>query len=358
MVTAGMTLPELLIGIMITAFILIGTAYLTTSTARNATRLSANAELVREGQMAQQIIAGRISEAIYIWAPGSTTDIQLSSTSSAITTQNTLTGRNTPVWPIGRNSYFEDQTKGTPRPLQILAMVLPPIKPTYDANGDISNCKDVESSFQGSDTTRNNASERTDGCYRFFAYYPIRRSTIVNSPLSAHEKPQSDSFNDKPNDPTNDRWLLMEYRANLYRGGGNGLVWNPGYVAGNRTEGVKLAQIGMTNIQSFFMGRSGHILLDYIKPNSLSFRIFRPGSPNANGITDPTITITDASGLTRSKLNTNNGRVAFNFQLERLLSNDRNGPKAYVPIEGSTTVKNWYCPKAIKTTPNFDYNCP
>lgn len=351
-VTAGMTLPELLIGIIITALVLFSLAFLTMSTGRNTTRLSANAELVKEGQMAQQLIAGRISEAIYIWAPGSTTDIQLG---NGETTKNTITGGNTPVWSIGRNSYFEDEINKIPRSLPILAMVLPPSKPTYDANGDISNCNDIDStSLLSGDTTQTNASTRTDGCYRLFAYYPVRRSFLVNARLQPFEKPPANNFNDKPNDPANDRWVLMEFRANLYKGVGSGGAWNPGYVAGNRTEGVTLAQIGMTTLRPFFAGRHGNLLLDYIKPNSLSFRIFRPGSPDTNGRTDPTIQ--DASG--KSVVNTNNGRVEFEFDLERLLSDDLNGPKAFVPIKGSTTVKNWYCPKAIKTTPNFDYNCP
>lgn len=362
---SGLTLIELLIGIAIACLIMFTLTYITMSTSNTTNQSMVRNNLIKEGQIAQQIISGRLSEAVYVWPSGITPNIVL--TSSGVTTKNTVdptaTGAASFQWKYGNNgtvAYYN--SSGIPYSQLFVAMILPPVNPSYNpATGAITNCISQEAADSNVTTTDTNAASTTDGCYRFFAYYPMRRSyltSLSNSDLAASNKPIADSKNDIPGDATQDRWVLMEFRANLYDGSA---AWNPNYGGAAVTANTNLPKLGVssgslswnTKIQPLLAGRSANVLVDYVKPNSVSFTVYRPGSPDASGKVDPTLA--DASG--NSLLNTNNGHVDYTFQLEKIMGDGKKVQATNNNLGGSIVIKNWYCPKAMKTSP-FALNCP
>ena len=194
----GFTLIEILVALAVMAVLMLAFVRFFSGTLRTAASLQAQNELLNEGQLAHHLIVSRIKEAWYVWPPGSV----LRLANSGWTTENSLRGGQD--WTVGPT---------------FLAMILPPEQ----------------------DQTRCSANDR--GCFRFFAYYPMKRSFYLAhaSPVEALEP-----------DPRNDRkvWVLMEYRA-YYKPGRN----CPVKPSGKPNPGIKA-----------YRGNRGRLLVDYVQP--------------------------------------------------------------------------------------------
>ncbi len=198
----GFTLLEILVALGILAILMLAFARFFGSTLRASSHLQIQNELLNEAQVAHQLIASRVKEAWYVWPPGSV--LRLAHT--GWTTENTLAGSRD--WAVG--PFF-------------LAMILPPRK------------DDVV------------CTTNPDGCFRFFAYYPMLRSHYVAhaAPVEALEP-----------DPANDTrvWVLMEYRA-LYRRSGSADC--PVTSSGEPDPSNQA-----------YKGKRGRLLVDYVQPLS------------------------------------------------------------------------------------------
>lgn len=164
-VEAGFTLIEMLVVMAILGIILLAIGNTFISGSRTTTLSVARAELQQETVNAQQLIVSRVKEAWYVFPPN-----------TSFTLNDTPLRRN----PITSNRNW---TVGTH---PILAMVLPPRNPALTC-----------------------AAATNDGCYRFFAYYPVLRSVWVGG-TSGASNPGLDSANDAST------WVLAEYRDYYY----------------------------------------------------------------------------------------------------------------------------------------------
>lgn len=162
----GLTLVEMLIVIALLGIVM--TALTTTfiSSSRATTLAMTRAELQQETINAEQLIASRVKEAWYVFPPGQTLVL---AGSDAVTRRNPNSGNVT--WTIGTDP--------------ILALILPPRNPKLE-------CKTGDN----------------DGCYRFFAYYPVKRSEWVAG-TSGASNPENDAAN-------GESWVLVEYRDYYY----------------------------------------------------------------------------------------------------------------------------------------------
>jgi prepilin-type N-terminal cleavage/methylation domain-containing protein len=290
----GFTLVELLIAILVAGLLLAAVGALIRDSANASNRINLNADIIKEGQIAQQLITGRLGEAIYIWWPTGTSLSNILLASSGSTTKNTVDGNNSWQWIVNNtvNNRF-------------VAMILPPRAPNYiPGTNSITNCTTISS----------------DGCYRFFAYYPAIRSNLVgDTTLSPSEKPKADPQNGS-------QWVLMEYRANLFDGS---TAWTPNYVnqnGVNRISGIPAATYYQSSAGN---SRSGAILVDYIKPGSLKFAITRPTAAIA-GVARP------------------DGKVAVSFEMQRLTGSDpsiRATAANNEALGATVSPRNWGCPQ-------------
>lgn len=157
---AGFTLIELLVAMALMGIVLFAVASFFTQGSRVSSQSNSRAELQQDILTAQQVIAGRLREAYYVYPPD--TLVSLPGVPGH-PTANPVTG----------GSSWTVQTH------PVLAMVLPPAPGTAE--------------------------------YRFFAYYPVLRSTWVaqtaNASLRA-KNPGEDAANASA-------WVLAEYRAPL-----------------------------------------------------------------------------------------------------------------------------------------------
>lgn len=161
---AGLTLVELLVGMALFG-LLMTVLYQTLSSATDGTgRLTSQGLLQQEALNGQAVIASRLKEAWYVYPGGSTLNFA----------NNTLI-RN----PSTNTSSF---TVGTQ---PVLAMILPP-------------------RASGATCTPNTANN--SGCYRFYAYYGMKRSDWVTA---------ATGFKDPGAEPTGvpATWIIAEYQA-------------------------------------------------------------------------------------------------------------------------------------------------
>jgi prepilin-type N-terminal cleavage/methylation domain-containing protein len=159
----GFTLVELLISLALLGIVMVTLFQTMGGTIQASNSTNASNDLLREGQIAQQILTARFREACYVFPAGAT----LSLAASGYSTKNAFGSPDTD-WNINTHP--------------IVAMVLPP-----DPN----------------DPTPE---------FRFIAYYAIPRSQYtVPSPLGA--APSNNPGQDAANDSTT--WMIMEYRKNL-----------------------------------------------------------------------------------------------------------------------------------------------
>ncbi|ADY25298.1 hypothetical protein Deipr_0123 [Deinococcus proteolyticus MRP] len=171
----GLTLVELLVGMGILALLLVAVSSFFTSTSDGAVQVNTRAELQQDVLNVEQLLASRIKEAWYIYTPNRG-QINLG---TGQLRQNPLSG--TGVWNL-------DTVTGTVDGGHMLAMILPPENAALNCTAD------------------------TKGCFRFYAYYPVKRSVWVAGTAS-------DGANNPgagPNDANT--WVLVELRANYLTG--------------------------------------------------------------------------------------------------------------------------------------------
>lgn len=172
---AGFTLIEMLVVMAILGVVLLAVSNTFISGSRTTTLSVARAELQQETVNAQQLIASRVKEAWYVFPPNQTLNL-----GSGELRKNPMPGASAGAWKIVDHP--------------ILALILPPQTPG-------GSC--VASA--GTSSTEN------DGCYRFFAYYPVLRDQWVKkSAADSAANPGPDAANDSSS------WVLAEYRDFYY----------------------------------------------------------------------------------------------------------------------------------------------
>jgi prepilin-type N-terminal cleavage/methylation domain-containing protein len=160
----GFTIIELLVGMGIMSVLIATFVAFFGKTLDVAKSLDIQNELLADGQIAQQIAASRLQEGWYILPNGHTLTLNI-----GWRTQNPIT--NAYVWTIGTHP--------------MLAVVLPPRSLAVTC------------------------ASSTDGCYRFYAIYAIKRSLYVTSTAS-------DLSNRLPADTNNSNaWVLMQAECTL-----------------------------------------------------------------------------------------------------------------------------------------------
>lgn len=226
--TGGFTLVELLIGMAIIGVILLTISNLFVNTIKDTETISSKADLVKIAQHTQQIISGRISDAIYIWSPAITSGKEFNLGNSAdkqAKTDKVILGMN------NNTSLAKWQVKTNDN--RFLAMILPP-RVQYNASNCISSA---------SRTMQDN------NCYRFIAYYPLKVADLQSLPTNS--RPATSSPNE---------WAIMEYRHSL-------IGWKPIYTNDGSNTLSNLPSVSDLSASS----TKGHILINHIQANSVSF---------------------------------------------------------------------------------------
>jgi prepilin-type N-terminal cleavage/methylation domain-containing protein len=247
---AGFTLLELLVGMALIGVVLTALVSFFTQGSQASAQSSSRAELQQEVLNAQQLIAGKLKEAWYVYPPGQTINM----TGTALTQK-----------PAGGNSW---QVGTDP----ILAMVLPP--------------RNTALKCAATENLSVVPPEGPDGCYRFLAYYPVKRSVWVSGTgTGSWRSPGADAAN-------GDTWVLAEYRATFPLSAGSPPPTTP---------------------SSIPTGNSANILSDYIAPTTVT-----PGFTTTSPVnsTYTMFTYTAANGLAASATNPVNS-VTINLATTR-----------------------------------------
>lgn len=209
----GFTLLELVIAMAVMGILMVSFIQFFVGSLKTAQDLDSRSELVAEGQIAHQLISARLQEAWYILPPATT--VTLSHTSAWMITK-----------PSGGTGWTVESSSEP-----FIAMVLPPTN--------------LGQTCSSSDTS---------GCYRFFAYYAIKRSDYVTN--------TSTRTNDRLfSDPSNPNALvLMQYSGFL----------PSGTVASNSTT-TTVTPSSLHNIRA-------DLLADYVVPvnTSVTFSNYQP----------------------------------------------------------------------------------
>ncbi len=151
---------EMLIGLFILGAIMVAFFRIVGSTVDSSNELGQRNDLIQDGQVAQQIITGKIQEACYVYPTG-----QVINLGSSYTRQRTVgTGAPSSNWTVGTDP--------------ILAMLLP--SDSRAIGGNV-------------------------GLNRFVAYYPVLRSTWTTS-AAPSQNPGAD-----PGNASN--WILVQVQA-------------------------------------------------------------------------------------------------------------------------------------------------
>lgn len=167
---AGFTLLELLVGMALMGIVLAALFSVFTQGSQVSAQSSSRAELQQEVLNTQQLIAGKLREAWYVYPPGQTL---------AFTSTNAPTARN----PVTLNQNWIVGTH------PVVAMILPPRMTSPPATP----C----------------SATNPERCYRFVAYYPVLRSVWVTGTAASSWRNPGDDANNA------NTWILAEYRANM-----------------------------------------------------------------------------------------------------------------------------------------------
>lgn len=227
----GFTLVEMLVSLAILGILMAGFTFLFGNTLTVTRQLDVRNDILSDAQIAQNLMVSRIQEAWYVYPSG--TSLSLPSTGAVWQTANPVGGSNT--FTVGTN---------------FVAVLDPPTSPG-------ANC-----------TT---SPLVTDGCYHFYAYYPVMRSNYVSGTAGAFaNRLLADSQN--PN-----AWVLMQYDAFVSDG-----VIPPnltGCVPAGDPPPITTGQILQCNA-NFFTGLTGtlfsarsNLLADYLTPNVTPFTV-------------------------------------------------------------------------------------
>ena len=243
----GLTLVELLVGMALMGIILTALVSFFMQSSKASMQSSARADLQQETLNAQQLIAGKLKEAWYIYPQGQTIKM----------TDTALTQR-----PAGGNTW----TVGTD---PILAMLLPPRSST-------NTCNTTATSTAATGPSQN-------GCYRFLAYFPVKRSVwVAGTGTDSWRNPGPDAQND-------DTWVLAEYR---------------GLISSSPTS------FPPSTLPAAPTGNTSNLLTDYVAPTTLTtgfttssntYTMFGYGTANgsASSLTNPVNSVTLNLGVTR-----------------------------------------------------------
>lgn len=165
----GITLVELLVALAILGVLMAAFAGFFVSTLRTTSDLDRRNELLLDGQIAHQLLVSRLQEAWFVYPSGQVVTLNAP---AAWQTTNPSSGSN--IWTVGSN---------------FVAAVLPPLRVG-------SACSPARP-------------DQTNGCYRFFAYYPLHRAAYVANTAN-------DILARLPAEPANaGAWVLMQYTAFL-----------------------------------------------------------------------------------------------------------------------------------------------
>ena len=216
----GFTLIEVLVSLSILGVIITALFQTIGSTTALSNSTNSSNDLIREGQIAQQVLNARIKEACYIYP----TDNTITLATSGLTTKNAFSAPPSYDWKINTHP--------------MIAMILPP---------------------DSADLTLTN--------YRFFAYYAIPRSQYISqytAGVASAANPGADSINDST------VWMLMEYR-------------NPIDVSSDIDFPSKRCADLAGNSKFVYKGLAGNILTDYILPVSPSTGFLSVGGTGPAG---------------------------------------------------------------------------
>ncbi|THF68125.1 hypothetical protein E7T06_17845 [Deinococcus sp. Arct2-2] len=211
--TGGLTLIELLIGLSLALIVLTAAFSVFISSSQAASEIQTRNDLRSELQIAQNYLAAQVREAVYVFPKG--TALQLG-TGTGYTTKRPSAG----AWRVGDDAA------------PILAFIKPPADVTVSCASD------------------------DNGCYTFYAYYPVLRSWWVSKAGGANN-PGQDAQNQ-------DRWLLVEFRANFVPPS----TLNPADAKAFRPSLSAINSASPYNPPS--AGQSGRLLLDYVRPPALA----------------------------------------------------------------------------------------
>lgn len=220
----GFTLVELLVVMALLGVVLLAVSSTFVSGSRTTTLALTRAELQQETVNAEQLIAARVKEAWYVFPPGQTLDL-----GSGDLRKNPMPGAAAGKWKVGEHP--------------ILALILPPQLPGAACVAGTGN----------------------DGCYRFFAYYPVLRDQWVKkSEADSASNPGPDSLNDTSS------WVLAEYRDFYY---------------GSTTPPTTLDRPSISTNRS-----KAYLLSDYVMPTTTSgatYQLFSytPATAATTGVT-------------------------------------------------------------------------
>ena len=252
---AGFTLVELLVSLAILGILMAGFTYLFGNTLTVTRQVDVRNDILGDAQIAQNLMVSRLQEAWYVYP--SATSLSLPSTGVGWQTANPVGGSNT--FTVGSN---------------LVAVIDPP-------QNVAANCT-ASPLF-------------TDGCYHFYAYYPVLRSAYVTGTAGSFaNRLLADTQN--PN-----AWVLMQYDAFVTDG-----VIPPdlsGCVSTDDPPPITTGQILQCNA-SFFTSLTGslfsaraNLLADYLTPNVSPFTLTDlttgnlPPAPDVQQVTvNPTFT--------------------------------------------------------------------
>ncbi|GAA5438042.1 PilW family protein [Deinococcus aquaticus] len=249
--TAAFTLIELLVAVALALIIMFAASSLLISSSRSSGDLQARNDLLQEFQIAQNYLIANVREAAYVYPQGTTLNL-----GGGVTTRRPGGGN----WVVGSAS----------------APILAIVKAPQEA---VSGC----------------VAGNEDACYKFKAYYPVRRGTWVAGLGDTQNNPGADPSNE-------DAWLLVEYTKNLVQ-------TTPPTVS--QLTALPLTPGGLN-------GESGKLLLDYVQPAVTGLPpLFTapPAGPQVAGQT----------------------RVTVNLSVSRTVA----GKAAVVPARPSTDPATW-----------------
>ncbi|NJK43655.1 MAG: type II secretion system protein [Pleurocapsa sp. SU_196_0] len=228
--TRGFTLLELLISMALLGTISAALFSTLGNTVQVTNGVNANNDLLREGQMAQQVLSSAFKEACYVFPANRVLKLSVEGGYSR------------------RNSFLTiSKSEWTVNTHPIMGIILPP-----------RDTPDLNNLTPDPDAAVSDDKQAPDNNYLFVAYYAIRRSQYTQN-AAASINPGRDPRND------NTAWVLMEYRKRL-----EPLALGRPPLCSDYGG----AQINLT-------GGHANLLLDYIAPVSPSTKLFNAVGGNA-----------------------------------------------------------------------------